>query len=169
MIFFVYLFIYFIVVVTSNVSKVSFHSFDCWFSWAAQPHLFFRVIFFCFLFPWVTLHPRVIFCLSWLQLFTGIELLYGAWTNSLGLISDGFHMLFDCTALVIGLCAALMARWKASRTFSYGYVQDTLLSWFLSFYFDPSCIFCRFRSALSMWQCKTHGVLACSVFLKRLF
>ena len=55
------------------------------------------------------------------QAFTGVELLYGVWTNSLGLISDGFHMLFDCTALVIGLCAALMARWKASRTFSYGY------------------------------------------------
>ena len=51
-----------------------------------------------------------------------MELLYGVWTNSLGLISDGFHMMFDCTALVIGLCAALMARWKASRTFSYGYV-----------------------------------------------
>lgn len=60
-----------------------------------------------------------------IQFFTGIELLYGVWTNSLGLISDGFHMLFDCTALVIGLCAALMARWKASRTFSYGSVQVT--------------------------------------------
>jgi len=64
-------------------------------------------------------------CLLLFQLFTGIELLYGVWTNSLGLISDGFHMLFDCTALVIGLCAALMARWKASRTFSYGSVQFT--------------------------------------------
>lgn len=65
-------------------------------------------------------------------LFTGIELLYGAWTNSLGLISDGFHMLFDCTALVIGLCAALMARWKASRTFSYGYGRVEILSGFVN-------------------------------------
>ena len=56
-----------------------------------------------------------------------MELLYGVWTNSLGLISDGFHMLFDCTALVIGLCAALMARWKASRTFSYGSVVSSSL------------------------------------------
>ena len=40
-------------------------------------------------------------------MFTFVELLYGAWTNSLGLISDGFHMLFDCTALVVGLYAAL--------------------------------------------------------------
>ena len=31
-----------------------------------------------------------------LQMFTFVELAYGVWTNSLGLISDGFHMLFDC-------------------------------------------------------------------------
>ncbi|XP_015755034.1 PREDICTED: zinc transporter 5-like [Acropora digitifera] len=61
-------------------------------------------------------------------MFTGVELLYGVWTNSLGLISDGFHMLFDCTALVIGLIAALMARWKASRTFSYGWVYISVVS-----------------------------------------
>ncbi|KAF3848794.1 hypothetical protein F7725_015291, partial [Dissostichus mawsoni] len=35
--------------------------------------------------------------------FTFVELFYGVWTNSLGLISDGFHMLFDCSALVLGL------------------------------------------------------------------
>uniref|UniRef100_A0A4W4F9K6 Zinc transporter n=1 Tax=Electrophorus electricus TaxID=8005 RepID=A0A4W4F9K6_ELEEL len=44
--------------------------------------------------------------------FTFVELFYGVWTNSLGLISDGFHMLFDCSALVLGLFAALMTRWK---------------------------------------------------------
>lgn len=32
--------------------------------------------------------------------FCGVEFLYGFWTNSLGLISDAFHMLFDCSALV---------------------------------------------------------------------
>ena len=42
-------------------------------------------------------------------------MLYGVWTNSLGLISDGFHMLFDCSALTVGLCAALMVRWKPTR------------------------------------------------------
>jgi len=58
-----------------------------------------------------------------LYLFTGftvIEFLYGIWTNSLGLISDGFHMLFDCSALIMGLLASVMARWKPSKTFSYG-------------------------------------------------
>jgi len=55
-------------------------------------------------------------------MFTFVELVYGVWTNSLGLISDGFHMLFDCSALVMGLYAAVMSRWKATRIFSFGYV-----------------------------------------------
>lgn len=54
------------------------------------------------------------------QTFTFVEMIYGVWTNSLGLISDGFHMLFDCSALVMGLYAAVMTRWKATRIFSYG-------------------------------------------------
>ena len=33
--------------------------------------------------------------------FTFVELIYGAFSNSLGLISDGVHMLFDCSALVM--------------------------------------------------------------------
>uniref|UniRef100_A0A8D0A7F0 Zinc transporter n=1 Tax=Sander lucioperca TaxID=283035 RepID=A0A8D0A7F0_SANLU len=58
--------------------------------------------------------------------FTFVELFYGVWTNSLGLISDGFHMLFDCSALVLGLFAALMTRWKATRIFSYGCIVKYL-------------------------------------------
>ncbi|XP_069483491.1 proton-coupled zinc antiporter SLC30A5 [Ambystoma mexicanum] len=64
--------------------------------------------------------------------FTFVELFYGVWTNSLGLISDGFHMLFDCSALVMGLFAALMSRWKATRTFSYGYGRVEILSGFIN-------------------------------------
>ncbi|XP_068694345.1 proton-coupled zinc antiporter SLC30A5-like [Montipora foliosa] len=81
-------------------------------------------------------------------MFTGVELLYGVWTNSLGLISDGFHMLFDCTALVIGLCAALMARWKASRTFSYGYGRVEILSGFVNGIFLVVIAFFVFVAAL---------------------
>ncbi|ETE69804.1 Zinc transporter 5, partial [Ophiophagus hannah] len=64
--------------------------------------------------------------------FTFIELFYGVWTNSLGLISDGFHMLFDCSALVMGLFAALMTRWKATRIFSYGFGRVEILSGFIN-------------------------------------
>ena len=32
--------------------------------------------------------------------FAFVELFYGVWTNSLGLISDSFHMFFDCTGQI---------------------------------------------------------------------
>ncbi|XP_033862480.2 proton-coupled zinc antiporter SLC30A5 [Acipenser ruthenus] len=64
--------------------------------------------------------------------FTFVELFYGVWTNSLGLISDGFHMLFDCSALVLGLFAALMTRWKATRIYSFGYGRVEILSGFIN-------------------------------------
>ncbi|XP_071844901.1 proton-coupled zinc antiporter SLC30A5-like isoform X2 [Apostichopus japonicus] len=64
--------------------------------------------------------------------FTFVELIYGVWTNSLGLISDGFHMMFDCTALVFGLTAAVMSHWKATRIFSYGYGRVEVLSGFVN-------------------------------------
>ncbi len=54
------------------------------------------------------------------------------WTNSLGLISDGFHMLFDCTALMMGLYASLMSRWKPTRVYSYGYGRVEVLSGFVN-------------------------------------
>ncbi|XP_065336872.1 proton-coupled zinc antiporter SLC30A5-like [Cloeon dipterum] len=64
--------------------------------------------------------------------FTVVEFVYGVWTNSLGLISDGFHMLFDCSALIMGLIASVMATWKPSRTFSYGYNRVEDLSGFVN-------------------------------------
>ncbi|TPP62239.1 Zinc transporter 5 [Fasciola gigantica] len=64
--------------------------------------------------------------------FTFVELLYGVWTNSLGLISDGFHMLFDSTALVVGLYAAVVSHWKPTRVFSYGFHSAEVLSGFVN-------------------------------------
>ncbi|ELT96504.1 hypothetical protein CAPTEDRAFT_20619 [Capitella teleta] len=64
--------------------------------------------------------------------FTFVELTYGATTNSLGLISDGFHMLFDCSALVMGLYASVMSRWKATRIYSYGYDRVEIVSGFVN-------------------------------------
>lgn len=39
--------------------------------------------------------------------FAFVELFYGVVTNSLGLISDSFHMFFDCTGLLAGLIASV--------------------------------------------------------------
>ncbi|KAK3747567.1 hypothetical protein QZH41_015795, partial [Actinostola sp. cb2023] len=54
--------------------------------------------------------------------FAFVELTYGIWTNSLGLISDSFHMFFDCTALLAGLIATVISRWGKNERYSYGYV-----------------------------------------------
>lgn len=64
--------------------------------------------------------------------FAFVELLYGIWTNSLGLISDSFHMFFDCTGLLAGLAATVITRWRANDKFSYGYVRAEVLAGFVN-------------------------------------
>lgn len=64
--------------------------------------------------------------------FAFVELLYGVWTNSLGLISDSFHMFFDCTALLAGLAASVITKWRANERFSYGYVRAEVLAGFVN-------------------------------------
>lgn len=71
-------------------------------------------------------------CFDLLQAFTGVEMVYGLWTNSLGLISDGFHMLFDCAALFVGLFASVMSHWKPTRLHSFGFARVEMLSGFVN-------------------------------------
>jgi hypothetical protein len=54
--------------------------------------------------------------------FMWLELVVGQWTNSLALITDAFHSLFACAAITVALTAAVMAKWKPTRTYSYGCV-----------------------------------------------
>jgi zinc transporter 5/7 len=70
-----------------------------------------------------------------------VQMAYGIWTNSLGLISDcklfllllvtryssdelstysAIHMFFDCLALAMGLFASVMANWPSNEVFTYG-------------------------------------------------
>ncbi|KAL8944885.1 MAG: hypothetical protein Q9216_000175 [Gyalolechia sp. 2 TL-2023] len=59
--------------------------------------------------------------------FMLVQFFYGIATGSLGLLSDSIHMFFDCVALVVGLCAAVMSKWPPSPRFPYGYSKiDTL-------------------------------------------
>ena len=53
--------------------------------------------------------------------FMFVEVVYGFWTNSLGLISDAGHMLFDCMALAIGLFASYVSTLKPNKKYTYGY------------------------------------------------
>ncbi|KAI6659077.1 Zinc transporter 5 [Oopsacas minuta] len=75
---------------------------------------------------------RIFFYLTINLTFTGVEFLYGYWTNSLSLISDGFHMLFDSSALMIGLWASIMARMNATRMYPFGMNRIEILSGFIN-------------------------------------
>ncbi|KAI8098496.1 cation efflux family-domain-containing protein [Halteromyces radiatus] len=60
-----------------------------------------------------------------------VQLAYGVWTNSLGLISDAIHMFFDCLALGIGLFASVMSKWPSNTKYSYGYNRiETISAYF---------------------------------------
>lgn len=80
--------------------------------------------------------------------FCGVEFLYGFLTNSLGLISDGFHMLFDCLSLVMGLVASVAARWHSNKTYSYGYGRVEVLSGFINALFLSVIAFFIFLEAV---------------------
>lgn len=50
----------------------------------------------------------------------------------LGLISDSFHMFFDCTGLLAGLAASVITKWRANDKYSYGYVRAEVLAGFVN-------------------------------------
>ncbi|KAI9576792.1 zinc transporter 7 isoform X2 [Glossina fuscipes] len=64
--------------------------------------------------------------------FAVVELVYGIWTNSLGLISDSFHMFFDCVGLLVGLAASVITKWKPNERFSYGFKRAGVLAGFVN-------------------------------------
>ncbi|XP_046917655.2 solute carrier family 30 member 7 [Dermatophagoides farinae] len=80
--------------------------------------------------------------------FAFVELFYGIWTNSLGLISDSFHMFFDCTALVAGLIASIVTKWRANQAFTYGYVRAEILAGFVNGLFLVFVAFFIFAEAI---------------------
>jgi zinc transporter 5/7 len=92
---------------------------------------------------------RNIFCFLLLNLvFAFLELFYGMWTNSLGLISDSFHMFFDCTALLTGLIATVIARWGKNERYSYGYVRAEIMAGFMNALFLMFVAFFIFSEAV---------------------
>uniref|UniRef100_A0A2K6KQ59 Zinc transporter n=1 Tax=Rhinopithecus bieti TaxID=61621 RepID=A0A2K6KQ59_RHIBE len=71
--------------------------------------------------------------------FAFVELLYGCLLfgfycnlSILGLISDSFHMFFDSTAILAGLAASVISKWRDNDAFSYGYVRAEVLAGFVN-------------------------------------
>ncbi|KAL1824583.1 hypothetical protein ACET3Z_011361 [Daucus carota] len=61
-----------------------------------------------------------------------VEFVVGFMSNSLGLISDACHMLFDCAALAIGLYASYISRLPANSQFNYGRGRFEILSGYVN-------------------------------------
>ena len=53
--------------------------------------------------------------------FMFVEMGYGVYANSLGLISDAFHMLSDCLSIMVALLAAYISSGPADKVYTYGY------------------------------------------------
>ena len=61
-----------------------------------------------------------------------VELTYGYLSNSLGLIADSFHMLFDSLGLFISLIASYISQLPPNNSYTYGYGKVESLSGFLN-------------------------------------
>ncbi|KAL8229133.1 hypothetical protein R6Q57_014033 [Mikania cordata] len=61
-----------------------------------------------------------------------VEFVAGFMNNSLGLISDACHMLFDCAALAIGLYASYISRLPANGQYNYGRGRFEVLSGYVN-------------------------------------
>ena len=65
-------------------------------------------------------------------LFMFVEVIYGLLSNSLGLLTDGAHMLLDCTAVVIGLYSSYLSEFKSNNNYNYDYLRSEILGTFIN-------------------------------------
>jgi len=70
-----------------------------------------------------------LFIILMFSVFT-IEIFYGSYAGSLGLISAAFHALFHTISLVISLVTMILAKHKPTSKYSYGYDRFEILSGF---------------------------------------
>ncbi|KAJ1980453.1 hypothetical protein H4R35_001116 [Dimargaris xerosporica] len=96
-----------------------------------------------------------------------VQLIYGVWSNSLGLISDAIHMLFDCLALGIGLVASILRHRPADHRFTLGYGRIEVLSGFangvLLLLISVFIIFEAIERLLHPSPLETHQLLLISI------
>ncbi|KAJ3436743.1 zinc transporter [Anaeramoeba flamelloides] len=62
--------------------------------------------------------------------FMFVEFLYSILSDSLTLLSDSFHMLFDCISLFAGLFASYVSKLPRNSNYTYGYSRIEPLSGF---------------------------------------
>ncbi|KAJ4747621.1 zinc transporter-like protein [Rhynchospora pubera] len=96
-----------------------------------------------------------------------VEFVAGFMSNSLGLISDACHMLFDCAALAIGLYASYIARFPANSQFNYGRGRFEVLSGYVNAVFlvlvGALIVLESFERILDPMEISTGSLLAVSI------
>lgn len=61
-----------------------------------------------------------------------VEIIYGIWSNSLGLLTDGAHMLLDCSAILIGIYSCYLVEKPKTKHLNYGYKRSEVLGTFVN-------------------------------------
>lgn len=96
-----------------------------------------------------------------------VEFVSGFMSNSLGLISDACHMLFDCAALAIGLYASYISRLPASSQFNYGRGRFEVLSGYVNAVFlvlvGALIVLESFERILEPQEISTNSLLTVSI------
>ncbi|HEY0196677.1 MAG TPA: cation diffusion facilitator family transporter, partial [Methanobacterium sp.] len=68
------------------------------------------------------------------------KIIYGYWTNSLSIISDGFHSLFDGASNVIGIIGITIASRPPDKMHTYGHEKfETFASLGIAFLLFITC------------------------------
>lgn len=96
-----------------------------------------------------------------------VEFVSGFMSNSLGLISDACHMLFDCAALAIGLYASYISRLPANNQFNYGRGRFEILSGYANAVFlvlvGALIVLESFERILDPQEISTNSLLTVSI------
>lgn len=61
-----------------------------------------------------------------------VEIFYGLASNSLGLLSDGAHMLLDCSAVFIGALSRYLSSLPPDKNYLFGYKRSEPLGTFIN-------------------------------------
>jgi len=61
-----------------------------------------------------------------------VEVVYGLISNSLGLLTDGAHMLLDCSAIVIGLYCRYLTTKSKNNKYNFGYARSEVVGTFIN-------------------------------------
>ncbi|PWZ58632.1 Metal tolerance protein 8 [Zea mays] len=96
-----------------------------------------------------------------------VEFGSGFMSDSLGLISDACHMLFDCAALAIGLYASYIARLPANGMYNFGRGRFEVLSGYVNAVFlvlvGTLIVLESFERILEPREISTSSLLAVSI------